>query len=86
MPAFVLRPISTFAEALSRFKSLGLRKMIVGLSARDGRDVLPDPDAEYVEVETMARWLEREHWKRGDLFAARSLWSVRPGVAARERD
>jgi len=86
MPAFVLSPISTFAEALSRCKSLGLRKMMVGLSGRVRRDGLRETGAKCAEVETMAHWLEREQWKRGDLFTARSLWSFRPGVASRERD
>lgn len=85
MPAFVLSPISTFAEALLRCKSLGLQKVMVGFGGKVRRDGLRDTGAECAEVETMAHWLEREHWKRGDLFTARSLRSFRPGVASRER-
>ena len=86
MPAFVLNPISTFAEALSRCKSPSLRTMIVAFGGSFRRNDPGDPGAEFVEVETMAYWLERERWKRGDLFTARSLWSFQPGAASRERD
>lgn len=86
MPAFVLSPISTFAEALSRCKSPSLRKMAAALSGRVRRDGLRGSGAESAEVETMAHWLEREHWKRGDLYTARSLWSFRPGLDSRETD
>ncbi len=86
MPAAIPSLSLMFAEALSRGKRPGVLKMMVGLRGRVRRGDLRDPGAECAEVETMAHWLEREHWKRADLFTARSLWSFRPGVAFRERD
>ncbi len=86
MPAFVLSPLTTFAEALSRCKSLGVLKRRVALSGSVRGDGLRDVGAQRAEVETMAHWLEREHRKRGDLFTARSLWIFRPGAASRARD
>ena len=80
MPAFVLGPISTFAEALSRCKRLGLRKMLVGSSSSGNVrcDGSLNRGVECAEIKTMAHWLGREHWKRGDLFTARSLWNFCP--------
>lgn len=78
MPAFVLNPISMFAEALLRCKSPGLQRMFVGFGARVRRNDSDGAGADVAEVDTMAQRLEHERWKRGDLphspALARRLW------------
>jgi hypothetical protein len=86
MTALVPRSSLMFAEASLRSKRQGVPKLMFGLVRRVRLGGLRDIGATSAEGERMARWLEREHWKRGDLCTARSLWNYRPRSAFRERD
>ena len=86
MTALVPSSSLMFAEALSRSKRQGVLKLMFDLVLRIRLGGLRDIGAKSTEGERMGRWLEREHWRRGDLCAARSLWNFQPGSAFHERD
>lgn len=73
-------------EALPRSKGQGVLMLMLGSvrSVRLGR--ARDIGATSTERERMARWLQRERWKRSDPWTARSLWHFPDGSAFRERD